>query len=209
MSTALKDLLAKALRENGHDFPDATQAQFILFLELLQKWNRVFNLTSLDSTEDLVYLHILDSLAIYPLLEGKRMLDVGSGGGLPGIPLAIADPGKTWVLLDKSQKKTRFLLQVSAELGLKNVTVACSRCEDFQTEAGFDSIISRAFGTIKLFLDTTKHLISPKGYFLAMKGTYPEKELAEIPATFNLLDVQKLTIRGLQAERHLVRLQQK
>lgn len=209
MSTALKNLLAQALQENGHVFPAATQQQFIHFLELLQKWNRVFNLTSLDSPQELVYLHILDSLTIYPQLQGKRMLDVGSGGGLPGIPLAIADPDKTWVLLDKSQKKTRFLLQVVAELGLKNVTVACSRCEDFQTEAGFDSIISRAFGTIKLFIETTKHLIGPKGYFLAMKGAYPDKELAEIPATFKVLDVQKLTIRGLQAERHLVTVQHK
>lgn len=208
-TAALKNILVTALQENGHDFPAATIEQFIHFLELLQKWNRVFNLTALSSPQELVYLHILDSLAICPYLQGARLLDVGSGGGLPGLPLAIADPSKTWVLLDKSQKKTRFLTQAIAELGLKNVTVVCSRCEDFQPETGFDSIISRAFGTIRLFLETTRHLIRPQGHFLAMKGTYPDKELAEVPATFTVLDVQKLSIRGLEAERHLVRVQQK
>lgn len=208
MSTLLKELLAKALRENHHHFPLAMEEQFIHFLTLLQKWNRVFNLTALTTASDLVYLHILDSLSLLPYLHGKQILDIGSGAGLPGIPLAIADPSKNWVLLDKSQKKTRFLVQVLAELGLKNVSVVCSRCEAFQTETGFDSIVSRAFGRMRLFLETTEHLIAPKGYFLAMKGSYPEQELAEIPTTFHVVDVQKLTICGLQAERHVVRIQQ-
>jgi len=207
MSTLLKDLLAKALQENGYRFSATTQEQWLHFLAELQKWNQVFNLTALTTPEDLVYLHILDSLIIFPYLRGTRLLDVGSGGGFPGIPLAIMDPSKNWVLLDKNQKKTRFLIQVIAELGLKNITVVCKRCETFQSEHGFDSILSRAFGTIKLFLETTKHLIHPEGYFLAMKGIYPEPELAEIPATFRLIDVQKLIIRGRQAERHLVRIQ--
>ncbi len=202
----LKELLHLALRENKHHFPAAVEEQFIHFLTLLQKWNQVFNLTALVTPSDLVYLHILDSLSISPYLHGKRLLDVGSGGGLPGIPLAIADPGQNWVLLDKSQKKTRFLVQVAAELGLKNVTVICSRCETFQTGPGFDSIISRAFGSLKLLIETTQHLLAPEGYFLAMKGGHPTQELAEIPATFHLQDVQKLTIRGLPAERHLIRI---
>jgi 16S rRNA (guanine527-N7)-methyltransferase len=209
MSNALNDLLATALSENGYPFSSAIQQQFIHFLELLQKWNRVFNLTSLDTPRDLVYLHILDSLSISPYLHGKKMLDVGSGGGLPGIPLAIADPDKNWVLLDKSQKKTRFLVQVIAELGLKNVTVACARCEAFQPATGFDSIVSRAFGTIALLLASTQHLIRPEGQFLAMKGSYPEQELAEIPADFEVAGIEKLTIQGLAAERHLVRVKRK
>src|SRR5882762_2538573 len=106
MPTAIKDLLAQALQENDYHFSAQQLQQFVHYLELLQKWNRVFNLTSIDTPEDMVYLHILDSLAIQPHLRGKKMLDVGSGGGLPGLPLAIADPSKTWVLLDKSQKKT-------------------------------------------------------------------------------------------------------
>lgn len=207
MSTSLKDLLARALRENGFDLTEAVQEQLLRFLDLLQKWNKVFNLTSLEAPSELVYLHILDSLAILPAITGQRLLDVGSGGGLPGIPLAIVDPSKHWVLLDKSQKKTRFLVQVVAELGLKNVTVACSRCEDFHDAAGFDGIVSRAFATLKLFIESTQHLLKPEGSFLAMKGLYPEQELSEIPATFRTLDVQKLVIHGLPAERHLVRIQ--
>lgn len=209
MSKPLKDLLAKALAENAYAFSAATQAQFLLFLELLQKWNRVFNLTALTKAQDLVYLHILDSLSVLPYLEGRRFLDVGSGGGLPGIPLAIGDPSKEWVLLDKSQKKTRFLVEVQAELGLSNVNVVCSRCENFQDPQGFDGIVSRAFGSLSLFLETTAPLCKPEGSFLAMKGLCPDQELNEIPATFRLRDVQKLLIQGLEAERHLVRIQKK
>jgi 16S rRNA (guanine527-N7)-methyltransferase len=206
MTTLLNQVTA-ALRENNYDFPLETQKQFVHFLELLQKWNRVFNLTSINDPREQVYLHLLDSLSIAPYLNGQRLLDVGSGGGLPGLPLAITDPSKSWVLLDKVQKKTRFLLQTSAELSLKNVAVVCERCEAYQPETGFDSIISRAFARIKLFLETTQHLIKPQGLFLAMKGAYPEDELAELPDGFKVVDVQKLVIHGLEAERHLVRIQ--
>ncbi len=208
MSTQLKDLLAQALHENDYAFSLTCQEQLLYFLEQLQKWNQVFNLTALVSKEDLVYRHVLDSLAILPYLQGNLLLDVGSGGGFPGLPVALADPSKTWVLLDKSQKKTRFLVQVIAELGLKNVTVVCSRCEAFHPAQPFTCIVSRAFGSIQLFLETTAHLLAPGGYFLAMKGSYPDKELAEIPATFRVIDVQKLIIRGLRAERHVVCIQQ-
>lgn len=206
MPTALKDLLGSALQENAYSYSEFQQQQFVHYLELLQKWNRVFNLTSIDAPQDMVYLHILDSLAIHPYLQGTRMLDVGSGGGLPGLPLAIFDPSKTWVLLDKSQKKTRFLLQAIAELELKNVFVASSRCEDFHSPSCFDTVVSRAFGSIKLFIDSTQHLICPQGLFLAMKGRYPDEELQDLPQGFAIVDTQKLDIHGLQAERHLVRI---
>ena len=209
MSKPLSALLSQALEENQYSFSSSVQTQFLHYLERLQKWNQVFNLTALTKPADLVYLHILDSLSTLPFLNGKELLDVGTGAGLPGIPLALADPSKTWVLLDKSQKKTRFLVQACAELGIKNIRVVCSRSELFQPEKKFESIISRALGSLSLFLETTQHLISPDGIFLAMKGTYPHQELAEIPATFRVIDVQKLIIRGLQAERHLVRIQQK
>jgi 16S rRNA (guanine527-N7)-methyltransferase len=209
MSTALNELLATALQENGYSFSPATQQQFIHFLDLLQQWNRVFNLTALDSPQQLVYLHILDSLSISPHLQGQRMLDVGSGGGLPGLPLAIANPQQNWVLLDKTQKKTRFLVQVVAALGLKNVTVVCARCEAFRSATGFDSIVSRAFGTIALLLTSTQHLIRPEGQFLAMKGNYPEQELTELPTDFAVSSIEKLRIYGLDAARHLVRLKRK
>src|SRR5439155_543413 len=113
------------------------------------------------------------------------------------------------VLLDKSEKKTRFLVQAQAELGLQNLSVICSRCEDFQDPQGFDGILSRAFGSLPLFLEASSRLLKPDGHFLAMKGSYPEQELSEIPATFRLQDVQKLLIQGLAAERHLIRIQKK
>ena len=200
----LKEILSAALNENHLDFNETIRFQWIHYLELLQKWNRVFNLTSIDQPREMIYLHLLDSLSILPHLHGTRCLDVGSGGGLPGIPLAIADPSKTWVLLDKNAKKTRFLTQVIAELGLANVTVACHRVEDFQSAACFDSIISRALGTLALLVTGAEHLICPQGYFLAMKGIYPEEELKEIPARYTI-QVEKLNIKGLTAERHLVK----
>lgn len=202
----MKAMLAQALQENGYHYSTTCQQQFLAFLDLMQKWNRVFNLTAIVTPENMIYLHLLDSLSILPFLHGQRLLDIGSGGGLPGIPLAIAEPSKNWVLLDKSQKKTRFLRQVIAELGIKNVTVACSRIEDFRSEAGFDSIVSRAFGTIALLIQSTQHLLSLDGQFLAMKGGYPQSEIAEIPVGFSLLDITKLTIQGLTAERHLARI---
>jgi 16S rRNA (guanine527-N7)-methyltransferase len=202
----MQTILSQALQENGYSHLASCQPQFLDFLTLMQKWNRVFNLTAIDTPKDMVYLHILDSLTLLPFLHGQTFLDVGSGGGLPGIPLAIAEPNKKWVLLDKSQKKTRFLRQVIAELNLQNVAVACSRVEDFKSEAGFDSIVSRAFGTIALLIQSTQHLLVPDGQFLAMKGGYPEQEIVEIPVGFTLMDVNKLTIKGLAAERHLVRI---
>lgn len=206
---AMPDYLQTALQENGYTIAQSTQQQFIAFLKLLQKWNQVFNLTAITTPREMIYLHLLDSLAVYPYLTGNNFLDVGSGGGLPGIPLAIIDPKKNWLLLDKSQKKTRFLTQVIAELGLKNVTVECSRCEAFQSPGCFDTIISRAFGTIALLVTTTQHLICPKGQFLAMKGSYPREEIAALPADFELVGIDQLSIRGLAAERHLIRIKRK
>ena len=209
MSAKLDQLIAKALAENGYAYSAETQNQFRRFLELLQKWNQVFNLTAIRGAEDQVYLHLIDSLSILPYLQGQRCLDVGSGGGLPGLPLAIADSSRSWVLLDKSRKKTQFLVQVVAELGLKNVTVVCERCENFHPETGFDSIVSRAFGTINLFLASTQHLLAADGVFLAMKGIHPSDELAALPGGFSVLKVLPLNIQGLAAERHLIRIGRK
>lgn len=204
MSKPLPKLLSTALEANGYQLSAEIQEQLVHFLEMMQKWNQVFNLTAIVEPQEMVILHILDSLSLLPHLNGQRILDVGSGGGLPGIPLAIVDPSKTWVLMDKSQKKTRFLIQAIAELGLKNVSVVCSRCEDFKSPEGFDSIVSRAFGTIALMITGTQQLLRPEGRFLAMKGNYPEEEMAELPAGFKVAEIQELKIKGLEAKRHLV-----
>jgi len=200
----MKNYLREMLRDNGHFFSEEQQDKFLAYLALLNQWNQVFNLTAIRDAKESVLLHILDSLSIRDYLHGNRILDVGSGAGLPGIPLAIALPEKQFVLLDSNHKKTRFLRQVMYELQLKNVDVVHTRCEDFRPEKLFDSILSRAFASIKVMLEITQHLVLPHGQFLAMKGVYPQAELTDIPPKFKLLTVHKLEIKGLAAERHLV-----
>jgi 16S rRNA (guanine527-N7)-methyltransferase len=205
----LAPLLKKALQENTIRLTDTAFQQLISYLELLLTWNRVFNLTNITAPRDMVYLHIIDSLAVSPYLHGQRLLDVGSGAGLPGIPLAIMHPEQDWVLLDKNSKKTRFLTQTIAELRLPNVQVVHSRSEDFHPEQGFDSILSRAFGTIQLFVETTEHLLRPNGLFIAMKGRIPQEELNDSPDRFLVQDVARLDVKGIDIERHIVRLRMK
>ena len=197
----LNDFLQKSLRENGYDF---SAEKFLHYLQLLQQWNKVFNLTAIRDPQEMVLLHILDSLSVNPYLHGSRIIDVGTGAGLPGIPLALVNPDKHFVLLDSNSKKTRFLTQALAELKIKNAEVVHARCEDFQPNTGFDSIISRAFASIKVMLDNTQHMLNAQGQFLAMKGLYPESELAEISEDFKINAVHPLTIVGLTAKRCLV-----
>lgn len=196
--------LHESLIQNGYTLSSDTEQKMAAYLELMHRWNRVFNLTAIKDPNESVLLHILDSLSICDDLHGHRILDVGTGAGLPGIPLALMCPDKEFVLLDSNSKKTRFLNQVIYELNIKNVTVVHARCEDFQPKTGFDSIVSRAFASIQVMLDVTQHLVCEDGQFLAMKGVYPDAEINAIPAKFTLLHVKKLKIIGLDAERHLI-----
>lgn len=207
MATSNDTILRKALQDNGISLSDDAQQQLLRYLDLMHTWNRVFNLTSITEPRDMIMLHLIDSLAVSPFLHGERMLDVGSGAGLPGIPLAIMNPQQQWTLLDKNNKKTRFLTQVAAELKLKNVSVAHIRSEDFQPESCFDSILSRAYATINLFAQTTEHLLCPTGLLIAMKGKYPQDELNDITEAFKLRDITRLEIKGMTIERHIVRLE--
>lgn len=200
----LKNVLEKALHDNGYHFSDDIQNQLLRYLEMLEKWNRVFNLTAVREAKEMVFRHILDSLSVNTYLHGHRILDVGTGAGLPGIPLAIVNPDKKFVLLDSNSKKTRFLTQTIFELKIPNVEVVHSRAEVYHPETCFDSIISRAFASIKVMLATTQHLICKHGHFLAMKGVYPEEEIQDIPEEFTMLGVHTLKIKGLDAERCLV-----
>lgn len=200
----MTDLLQKALIANGYHFSLDIHTKLLAYLDLMKKWNRVYNLTAIIDPHDMVYLHILDSLAINRYLHGNRIIDVGTGAGLPGIPLALLNPEKSFVLLDSNSKKTRFLTQVVLELKLSNVEVVHARCEDFHPEQSFDSVVSRAFASIRVMLTTTSHLLNDQGQFLAMKGVYPEKELRDIPEGFSLVGVHTLKIKGLDAERCLV-----
>jgi 16S rRNA (guanine527-N7)-methyltransferase len=202
----LDSLLKQALRENNIALDEGVQQKLVQYLELMLTWNRVFNLTSITDPREMVYLHIMDSLAILPYLHGNHLLDVGTGAGLPGIPLAIVNPETHWTLLDKNNKKTRFLTQAAAELNLTQVKVIHSRSEEFHPAQCFDSIISRAYSSLAIFLETTRHLLAANGQWLAMKGKYPEDEINDIPDGFRIFDIKRLAIKGMDAERHLVRL---
>jgi 16S rRNA (guanine527-N7)-methyltransferase len=202
-------ILQRALNANGYDFSRTLTQQLLSYLELLGRWNEVFNLTSINDLEEQVWLHIIDSLSIGNYLHGSRVIDVGTGAGLPGIPLALTYPDKHFVLLDSNSKKTRFLTQVILELKINNIEVVHARCEDYKTANLFDSILSRAFSSIAVMLEKTRSLAAPDGQFLAMKGVYPQEELDALPSGFELLGVHKLIIKGLAAERHLVCIKRK
>lgn len=174
------------------------------YIALLAKWNRVYSLTAIRVPARMVTLHLLDSLAILPLIEGVRIADVGSGAGLPGIPLAIAQPGLEVTLIESSQKKAAFLVQARAELALANVTVERRRVEAWAPHIPFDGVVSRAFAALPEFLRLAGHLVRSGGQVLAMKGEYPVEELGGIPPGYRLERVAALGVPGLEAARHVV-----
>ncbi|ATP27465.1 16S rRNA (guanine(527)-N(7))-methyltransferase RsmG [Chromobacterium violaceum] len=177
------------------------------YLALLVKWNQTYNLTAIRQEERMVSYHLLDSLSLVPhLAGGTRMLDVGSGGGMPGIPTAIARPDLQVALLDSNHKKTTFLRQVALELGLPNVQVVTDRVEAYQPEEKFDRITSRAFSELSEFVKLTRHLMADDGQYVAMKGVYPYEEIALLPQGVAVSEVLPVTVPGLDAERHLVRM---
>lgn len=183
------------------------QVQLLLkYLGLFEKWNKTYNLSAIRSQAQMVNLHLLDSLSVVPYLEGKTWLDVGTGGGLPGIPLAICLSNNNYTLLDSAGKKTRFLHQVVQELGLDNVKVINDRAENVQLEQGVDGIISRAFASINLMIECTAHLLNSSGQFWAMKGQIPHSELSQIQKGFIVDKVQALNVPGVDAERCLISL---
>ena len=197
------ELLTTALQQNNLQLTDQQISQLITYLDLLQKWNRVFNLTAITDPKEMIYLHLMDCLLVSPFITSQNCLDIGSGAGLPGIPLAITHPEQHWTLLDKNIKKTQFLTQVVAELSLNNINIIHDRVENLQKQK-FDSITCRAFGTLALFANSTRHLLNTEGRLIAMKGKYPSDELNDLPADFKLDKISKLDIKGMQLERHIV-----
>lgn len=194
--------LAAGLAELGLDLSDAVQHKMLAFRDLLLKWNKTYNLTALRDPEQAISHHLLDSLTILPHVGTGPLLDVGSGGGLPGIPLAIACPGLSVGMVDTVQKKASFLQQASIELGLKNVTVHHARVEEMQGQ--YAQISSRAFADLGLFVSLTRHLLAPGGRWLAMKGVRPDDEIAALPAGITVEAIISLIVPGLEAERHLI-----
>ena len=180
------------------------QASLLGYLALLSKWNRAYNLTAVRDPGEMVTRHLLDSLAIAPYLTGRRLIDVGTGGGLPGVPMAILFPDREFHLLDSNGKKTRFLFQVKTALGLDNMTVHQARVESFHSEAPFDAVLSRAFASLEDMVSGCRHLLGEGGHFLAMKGAYPREELDAVAGECRVEAVHPLLVPGLGEQRHLV-----
>lgn len=202
--TVAISILEQGLIELGLPLGAEQQVRLLQYLALLEKWNQVYNLTAIRELVKMVGAHLLDSLSVIPFVCGERVLDVGSGAGLPGIPIAVAKPGCEVTLLDSNHKKAAFLRQAVAELALKNVKVVCERVESWVEPTGFDVIISRAFSDLGEFVSLTGRLLAPHGVIAAMKGLHPFEELERVPAGFRVKEVRALQVPGLEAERHLV-----
>ena len=178
--------------------------RMLRYMELMQKWNRTYNLTAVRSEADMLTHHLLDSLSVLPHLASSSVADIGSGGGLPGIPIAIARPDTNVTLVEAVQKKAAFLRQAMIEVGLKNVTVVGTRVEDWRPKVLFDVVISRAFAHLRDFLSVAGHVCVPGGLMAAMKGVIPQEELEAVPTGFHVTRTIALKIPGLAAERHLI-----
>ncbi|PMU05259.1 16S rRNA (guanine(527)-N(7))-methyltransferase RsmG [Aeromonas salmonicida] len=192
------------LMQAGIVITDTQKTQLVQLVELLHKWNKAYNLTSVRDPDAMLVKHILDSLVVSPHLHGECFIDVGTGPGLPGLPLAIINPDKQFVLLDSLGKRINFIRQVIQVLGLTNVTPVKSRVEEYQPDVGFDCVLSRAFASLEDMLSWCHHLPSEQGSFLALKGQYPEQELAQLPANIRLVACHELRVPELEGERHLL-----
>ena len=208
MSTAAQTTLADGLARLQLELPPETQQKLLDYVALVQKWNKVYNLTAVRKTDKILTHHLLDSLAVVPhVANATTILDVGSGAGLPGIPLALALPQAQITLLDSNQKKTAFLHQALIELQLRNAGVVCERAEKYQSNQLFSVVVSRAFSDLAAFVAQAGRLVAPGGTLLAMKGVHPADEIAQLTggeSEFTLSGVTSLSVPGLDAERHLV-----
>lgn len=201
------NMLANGIKQLNIVVSTKQQQLLLSYLELLAKWNKAYNLTAIRDVNQMVSRHLLDSLSIVPYVKGEYWLDVGSGGGMPGIPLAILFPDMQFVLLDSNGKKTRFLTQVVLELKLANVKVVNERVESFHVKQPFSGIVSRAFSSIEDFVTLTKHLANESTRWFAMKGVYPEGELQALPENFKVEANYSLTVPNCEGQRHLLIIQ--
>jgi len=199
-------LLRQGIADLGSALPQSATGRLLDYLALLAKWNRVYNLTAIREETQWVSLHLLDSLVVVPHLPPGRIVDVGSGAGLPGIPIALACPDRQVTLLDSNQKKGAFLTQASTELALANVKVVVERAESYHPDTTYDVVISRAFSSIADFIRVAGHLCRAGGLLAAMKGARPDAEIAQLPGSWTAETIIPLHVPGLGAQRHLVTL---
>ncbi|ARD24414.1 MULTISPECIES: 16S rRNA (guanine(527)-N(7))-methyltransferase RsmG [Shewanella] len=205
----LADQLKIYLAETGISATETQQQQLVGFVTMLNKWNKAYNLTSVRDPEQMLIRHVMDSLVVSPYLKGQRFIDVGTGPGLPGIPLAILNPDKEFVLLDSLGKRIRFQKQVQFELKINNITSVESRVEAYEPEQKFDGVISRAFASIEDMLTWCHHLPADNGQFYALKGQLSDAEMASIPNEFTVTETISLTVPKLDEQRHLLKLTKK
>ncbi len=198
-----RSLLDEGLQSMGMVLGETTCEALIDYLLLLEKWNKVYNLTAITEPRQMVIQHLLDSLSVLPFISDEALLDVGTGAGLPGMVIAIARPELSCSLLDSNNKKTRFLTQVRIELGLPQVQVFNQRTQDHQTETGYGQIITRAYASLADIISTTQHNLAEGGRLLAMKGQYPTEEVTALETQWQVED-EKLRVPMLDAERHLL-----
>lgn len=196
--------LSRLLAEAGISLTDHQKNQLVAYVGMLDKWNKAYNLTSVRDPNEMLIRHILDSIVVAPYLQGTRFIDVGTGPGLPGIPLAIVLPQAHFTLLDSLGKRVRFLRQVQHELKLENIAPVQSRVEDFPAEPPFDGVISRAFASLNDMVSWCHHLPSKTGCFYALKGVAQEDEMANLPEGYTVSEIIRLHVPELEGERHLV-----
>lgn len=204
---SLKEELNTLLAKTELNVTEQQVDQLIAYVELLAKWNKAYNLTSVRNPSDMLVKHIMDSLMVGQCLEGSSFIDVGTGPGLPGIPLAILFPERNFVLLDSLGKRITFLRQVVFQLKLKNVTPVKSRVEEFQPEVPFDGVLSRAFASLEDMVNWCHHLAAiEQGRFYALKGQYPAEELQQLPESIVMVQSHEILVPSLVGERHLIEL---
>ncbi|HET7570229.1 MAG TPA: 16S rRNA (guanine(527)-N(7))-methyltransferase RsmG [Gammaproteobacteria bacterium] len=202
--TDLDKLLDRGVGALGIELDAAQRHKLCNFVRLIDKWNRAYNLSAIRTSGEMVNRHLVDSLSALPFVRAGRLLDVGTGAGLPGIPLAIARPTMDVVLLDGNGKKTRFCVQAAGELELDNVGVVHSRAEDYEPDEGFDTVISRAFGSLAAFAATAGHLLRAGGRLVAMKGNVTDEERAALPASWRVIENRPLTVPGAKSGRRVL-----
>jgi len=200
----LAPILEAGMQQMEVEYSSEQRDMLLAYLQLLMTWNRAYNLTAIRDPGEMIKLHLLDSLAVLPHLSGKRLIDVGTGAGLPGIPLAIMCPERDFTLLDSNGKKTRFLFQARCDLGLSNLKEINSRVESHRPEVPYDAVLSRAFTSVADMVNKCSHLLSPEGLFLAMKGKFPQSELSEVGKDYKVNASHTLQVPGVDGERHLI-----